>query len=100
MNKILIVPSEKDCNIEGYFYIPSYDVFPYENLENSWFVRSKRIYSLYLALNNKLNGVATLYSVTRFIMPPSILKKYVIELKVGDIFESPEELFSKLGYER
>ncbi|MBB6063201.1 transcription-repair coupling factor (superfamily II helicase) [Thermosipho japonicus] len=100
MNKILIVPSEKDCNIKGYFYIPSYDIFPYENLENSWFVRSKRIYSLYLALNNNLNGVATLYSVTRFVMPPAILKKYVIELKVGDIFESPEELFSKLGYER
>ncbi|ABR31690.1 DEAD/DEAH box helicase [Thermosipho melanesiensis] len=100
MNKILILPNEKDCNIEGYLYIPSYDVFPFEKINNSWFVRSQRIYALYLALKNNLKATATLYSITRYVMPPDILKKHIFELKIGDKITSPEVLFSNLGYER
>lgn len=103
MNEIIIVPTEKDCNYENYFHIPSYDIFPYENLENSWYVRSKRIYALYLALNNKLKGMATLYSVTRYIMPPEIFKENIFEFKINDSIESIsrlEKIFSLLGYER
>lgn len=99
-NEILIVPSEKETNIEGYYYIPDYDVLPYENLRPSWYVRSRRIYALYLAFQGKLKGVATLRSILHFVMPFNVLKKYIISLKPGDILPEPEKLFSKLGYER
>ncbi|SHH39304.1 transcription-repair coupling factor [Thermosipho atlanticus] len=99
-NTIIIVPSEKDCKHTQYFRIPSYDIFPFENIQNSWFVKSHRIYSLYLALNNKLKGIATLHALTRYVMPPNEFKKYIFEFKVGDKFKSPEKLFTELGYER
>ncbi len=99
-NEIIIVPSEKEANIEGYYYIPDYDVLPNENLKPSWYVRSRRIYALYLALQNKLKAVAPLRSLLHYVMPPNVLKKYTFEIKVGDILGDPEELFSKLGYER
>ncbi|MBO8160034.1 MAG: transcription-repair coupling factor [Thermosipho sp. (in: Bacteria)] len=99
-NEILIVPTEKDCKINGYFHIPSYDVFPFEDIPNSWYIRSHRIYALYLALNKKLKGVATLYSLTRYVMPPEEFKKYIFNFQRGDTINSPEHLFSQLGYER
>jgi len=100
VNKILIVPSEKETNLEGYFYIPDYDVLPYENLRPSWYVRSRRIYALYLAIQGKLNGIATLRSLLHYVMRPGEFRKYVYVLKPGDEIVSPYELFSKLGYER
>ncbi|APT71529.1 transcription-repair coupling factor [Thermosipho sp. 1063] len=100
MNEIIIVPTEKECNISGYFHIPSYDIFPFEEIENSWYVRSKRIYALYLALEGKLKAISTLYSLTRYVMPPDIFKKYIFKLKPGDRLNSPEMLFSNLGYKR
>jgi len=99
-NEIVIVPSEKETNIEGYYYIPDYDVLPNENLRPSWYVRARRIYALYLASLNKLKAVATLRSLLHYVMPPRMLRKYTIEIKVGDILGDVEELFSNLGYER
>ncbi|ABS61591.1 DEAD/DEAH box helicase [Fervidobacterium nodosum] len=99
-NEILIVPSEKETNIEGYYYIPDYDVLPYENLRPSWYVRSRRIYALYLAVQGKLKGIATLRALLHYVMKPSEFKKYIYHLKPGDELSSPEELFAKLGYER
>ncbi|HQO05710.1 MAG TPA: CarD family transcriptional regulator, partial [Fervidobacterium sp.] len=99
-NEIVIVPSEKETNIEGYYYIPDYDVLPNENLRPSWYVRARRIYALYLASQNKLKAVATLRSLLHYVMPPRMLRKYTIEIKLGDILGDVEELFSNLGYER
>jgi len=100
MNEILIVPTEKDCEIEGYYYIPDYDVLPYENLSPSWYVRSRRIYALYLATFGNLKGVCTLRSLLHYVMPPEMFKRYIRTFKVGDIVENFEEFFSKLGYTR
>lgn len=99
-NIIIIVPKEKDCENSEYYHIPSYDVFPFENISNSWYVRSHRIYALYLAINKKLKGIATLHALTRYVMPPEEFKKHIYELKIGDELRSPELLFTKLGYER
>jgi transcription-repair coupling factor (superfamily II helicase) len=99
-NTIIIVPKEKDCENTEYFHIPSHDIFPFEKISNSWYVRSHRIYALFLALNNKLKGIATLHSLTRYIMPPDEFKKYIFQFKIGDEIKSPEFLFSELGYER
>lgn len=99
-NTIIIVPKEKDCENTEYFHIPSHDIFPFENISNSWYVRSHRIYALYLALNKKLKGIATLHALTRYIMSPEEFKKFIFEFKVGDEFKSPETLFIELGYER
>ncbi|PHJ12201.1 hypothetical protein IM41_08165 [Fervidobacterium sp. SC_NGM5_G05] len=72
-NEILIVPSEKETNIEGYYYIPDYDVLPYENLRPSWYVRSRRIYALYLAVQGKLKGIATLRANLQSLRSISII---------------------------
>jgi len=99
-NIILIVPTEKETNIEGFFYIPDYDVLPTENIRPSWHVRSRRIFALYLALKRQLRGVATLRALLHYVMKPEQLRKHIIELKVGDVLENPEELFIRYGYER
>ncbi|QTA38076.1 transcription-repair coupling factor [Thermosipho ferrireducens] len=99
-NTIIIVPSEKDCQLENYYHIPSHDIFPFEEMENSWYVRSHRIYSLYLALQKKLKGIATLHALTRYIMPPEEFKKHIYFFKPGDNIKNPEKLFTFLGYER
>ncbi len=100
MNEILIVPTEKDCEIEGYYYIPDYDVLPYENLKPSWYVRSRRIYALYLALQGKLKAVCTLRSLLHYIMPPEVFKNEIYTFKIGDEVPDLENLLSRLGYER
>ncbi|MCX7654313.1 MAG: helicase-related protein [Fervidobacterium sp.] len=100
MNKILIVPTEKETNLEGYFYIPDYDVLPYENLRPSWYVRSRRIYALYLASQGKLNGISTLRALLHYVMKPEEIKKHTYILKPGDELRSPDQLFTMLGYER
>ncbi|MGC8819762.1 MAG: DEAD/DEAH box helicase [Fervidobacterium sp.] len=99
-NEILIIPSEKCTNLEGYYYIPDYDVLPYENLKPSWYVRSRRIFSLYLALQGKLKGIATLRSILHYVMKPEEFKNHIHAFKRGDIVSSWEDLFIKLGYER
>jgi len=100
MNEIIIVPTEKDCEIEGYYYIPDYDVLPYENLSPSWYVRARRIFALHLAAQGKLKGVCTLRSILHNVMLPETLKENTYLLKLGDRLSEPEKLFTKLGYER
>jgi transcription-repair coupling factor (superfamily II helicase) len=100
MNEIIIVPTEKDCEIDGYYYIPDYDVLPYENLSPSWYVRARRVFALYLATQGKLKGVCTLRSILHYVMPPETLKENTYLLKLGDRLSEPEKLFAKLGYER
>lgn len=100
MNEIIIVPTEKDCEIDGYYYIPDYDVLPYENLSPSWYVRARRVFALYLATQGKLKGVCTLRSILHYVMPPETLKENTYLLKLGDRLSEPEKLFVKLGYER
>ncbi|ODN30504.1 DEAD/DEAH box helicase [Fervidobacterium thailandense] len=99
-NVILIVPTEKEANLEGFFYIPDYDVLPTENIRPSWHVRSRRIFALYQALKGQLRGVATLRALLHYVMRPEQLSKTIVELKPGDVLENPEELFIRYGYER
>jgi transcription-repair coupling factor (superfamily II helicase) len=100
MNEIIIVPTEKDCEIDGYYYIPDYDVLSYENLSPSWYVRARRVFALYLATQGKLKGVCTLRSILHYVMPPETLKENTYLLKLRDRLSEPEKLFAKLGYER
>ncbi|WP_448376125.1 DEAD/DEAH box helicase [Fervidobacterium sp.] len=100
MNEILIVPTEKDCEIDGYYYIPDYDVLPYENLSPSWYVRSRRIFALYLAIQGKLKGICTLRSLLHYVIPPEDLRMHTYIFKVGDKVSNLEELFANIGYTR
>lgn len=99
-NVILIVPSEKDKDVDGYFYIPDYDVLPGENLRPSWYVRSRRVYALHLAARGRLKAVATLRALLHHVMKPEELASNTFVFHPGDIVPDLGRLLLRLGYER
>lgn len=101
---LLIVPSEKEAShlasVLNARYFPGPDVFPFEDVPVSFLVRKGRIETLWSLLNTECKLiVASLYSATRFTMPPDLLKNFSRKFKRDDEFVDVYRLIS-LGYER
>ncbi|MDK2923368.1 MAG: hypothetical protein PWQ90_809 [Pseudothermotoga sp.] len=101
---LLIVPTEKEAtqiasalNVQQF---PGPDVFPFEEVPVSFFVRKRRIETLWSLLNEDQKlVVASLYSVSRFTLPVESLKSLSKRFRRGETFVDALWL-QNLGYER
>jgi len=101
---LLIVPTEKEASqiasALNARQFPGPDVFPFEEVPVSFFVRKRRIETLWSLLkeDQKL-VVASLYSVSRFTLPVESLKSLSKRFRRGERFVDAFYL-QNLGYER
>ena len=101
---LLIVPTEKEASqiasALNARQFPGPDVFPFEEVPVSFFVRKRRIETLWSLLkeDQKL-VVASLYSVSRFTLPVESLKSLSKRFRRGERFVDALWL-QNLGYER
>lgn len=101
---LLIVPTEKEASqiasTLNARYFPGPDVFPFEEVPVSFFVRKGRIETLWSLLNEDQKlVVASLYSVSRFTFPVESLKSLSKKFRRGETFIDAFRL-QNLGYER
>lgn len=101
---LLIVPTEKEASqiasALNARQFPGPDVFPFEEVPVSFFVRKRRIETLWSLLNEDQKlVVASLYSVSRFTLPVESLKSLSKRFRRGERFVDALWL-QNLGYER
>jgi len=101
---LLIVPTEKEASqiasALNARQFPGPDVFPFEEVPVSFFVRKRRIETLWSLLNEDQKlVVASLYSVSRFTLPVESLKSLSKRFRRGERFVDAFYL-QNLGYER
>jgi len=101
---LLIVPTEKEASqiasALNARQFPGPDVFPFEEVPVSFFVRKRRIETLWSLLNEDQKFVvASLYSVSRFTLPVESLKSLSKRFRRGERFVDALWL-QNLGYER
>lgn len=101
---LLIVPTEKEASqiaavLNGQ-YFPDHDVFPFEDVPVSFFVRKSRIETLWSILNKRCRlVVGTLHSFSRFTLPPDVLKRFSQRFQRGGEFVDVRYVNS-MGYDR
>lgn len=87
---------------ENAFYLPDYEILPYEERSPHYSIRATRM----ICLNEVLKGKAGIYSLSiralvRYIPPKEYLSKHFFTLKTGmeiDLDELSQKLFN-MGYE-
>jgi len=102
----ILVPSEKIAmslsHHLGYFYYPSHDVFPFDNLKPSRRIIGQRLKVLYLLSRGDINAVVG--TLRAFLTPTLEWNEYRRYLQHLDVNSSlTDEFFMKLvqcGYER
>ncbi|AEH50795.1 transcription-repair coupling factor [Pseudothermotoga thermarum DSM 5069] len=104
---LIVVPTEYDAqklaDHFGFDYFPSHDVFPFENVDVSFFVRSARIKTLWKILFfQKAKVVSTLHAITRKTLSPEVLRKHCFQITIGQELKEIdfEKLLYLMGYER
>jgi len=101
---LLIVPTEKEASqiasTLNARYFPGPDVFPFEEVPVSFFVRKGRIETLWSLLNKECKLVVTsVHSASRFTMNVESLKSLSMRFKRNERFVDADWL-QRLGYER
>ncbi|MEN3007789.1 transcription-repair coupling factor [Pseudothermotoga sp.] len=101
---LLIVPTEKEAsqiaNILNGQYFPDHDVFPFEDVPVSFFVRKNRVEALWSILNGKCElVVGTLHSLSRFTISPDTLKQFSKHFLRGEKFVDVHWI-NMVGYDR
>ncbi|OAA31878.1 transcription-repair coupling factor [Kosmotoga arenicorallina S304] len=80
---------------------PSHDVFPFEEINTSFGVRSARLKLLRKLIKKQVSIIATtMHSFLRKTIPPDILKGKLLYLAPGSEFKLSASLLQAFGYER
>lgn len=87
---------------ENAFYLPDYEILPYEERSPHYSIRATRMLTLMAALSDKPAVYSlSIRAFSRLIPNATALSRHVLQLKQGDTID-PEELITKLfnmGYD-